>query len=45
MAVRKRTSRARRAANQPALRGLYPPIEPYRTGYLRVSDLHEIYFE
>jgi proline iminopeptidase len=27
------------------LRGLYPPIEPYRKGYLRVSDLHEIYFE
>lgn len=25
--------------------GLYPPIEPYRTGYLRVSDLHELYFE
>jgi proline iminopeptidase len=24
---------------------LWPDIEPYRTGYLRVSDLHEIYFE
>lgn len=24
---------------------LYPPIEPYRTGFLKVSDLHEIYFE
>jgi proline iminopeptidase len=24
---------------------LYPPIEPYRTGYLRVSDVHEIYYE
>ena len=24
---------------------LYPPAEPYRTGRLRVSDLHEIYFE
>jgi len=23
-------------------RSLYPPIEPYRTGRLRVSDLHEI---
>ena len=23
----------------------YPPIEPYRTGRLKVSDLHEIYFE
>jgi len=26
-------------------RTLYPPIEPFRTGRLRVSDLHEIYFE
>ena len=23
----------------------YPEIEPYRTGRLKVSDLHEIYFE
>lgn len=27
------------------MRDLYPPIEPYRQGYLRVSSLHEIYFE
>jgi proline iminopeptidase len=26
-------------------RPLYPPIAPYATGLLRVSDLHEIYFE
>lgn len=26
-------------------RTLYPPIEPYNTGRLRVSDLHELYFE
>jgi proline iminopeptidase len=26
-------------------RTLYPEIEPHRTGRLRVSDLHEIYFE
>src|SRR5215472_3090659 len=26
-------------------RGLYPPIEPLRTGFLRVSEVHEIYFE
>ncbi|XXF76841.1 prolyl aminopeptidase [Myxococcaceae bacterium GXIMD 01537] len=26
-------------------RTLYPPIEPYRTGHLRVSPLHEMYFE
>jgi proline iminopeptidase len=30
--------------NRPALE-LYPPIEPYNTGFLRVSDLHEIYYE
>jgi proline iminopeptidase len=27
------------------LRGFYPPIEPYRTGTLRVGGGHEIYFE
>lgn len=26
-------------------RGLYPEIEPYRTGYLRVSPLHDLYYE
>jgi proline iminopeptidase len=25
--------------------GLYPEIEPYSTGRLRVSDMHELYFE
>lgn len=24
---------------------LYPPIEPYETGFLQVSDLHRIYYE
>jgi proline iminopeptidase len=24
---------------------LYPPIEPYRSGYLQVSALHELYYE
>ena len=24
---------------------LYPPIEPYNSGWLAVSDLHEIYYE
>ena len=27
------------------MRDLYPPLEPYDTGALRVSDLHTIYFE
>jgi proline iminopeptidase len=26
-------------------RGAYPAIEPYNSGFLRVSDVHEIYFE
>ena len=25
--------------------GLWPQIEPFQTGYLKVSDLHEIYYE
>jgi proline iminopeptidase len=29
----------------PKLRELYPAIRPNRTGFLRVSDLHELYFE
>ena len=24
---------------------LYPPLSPYRSGFLRASDLHELYFE
>src|SRR5271169_6688792 len=28
-----------------ARRGYYPPIEPFRTGRLRVSPVHELYFE
>lgn len=26
-------------------RGLYPPVRAHRTGHLKVSDLHEIYYE
>jgi proline iminopeptidase len=40
LAKRKRASKA-----PAARRTLYPSIKPYRTGYLRVSDTHEIYFE
>ena len=28
-----------------ARRELYPPIEPYATGRLQVSDVHELYYE
>lgn len=39
-------SKRKRAAKAPTgLRGLYPAIKPYRSGHLRVSDLHEIYYE
>ena len=34
----------KRAAPQSAS-GLYPPIKPYNSGMLRVSALHEIYYE
>jgi proline iminopeptidase len=33
------------ARPQPKLRALYPPVDPYRTGTLRVSDVHELYYE
>ena len=29
----------------PALRRLYPPIEPYESGYLDVGDSHRLYWE
>ena len=25
--------------------GLFPPIEPFKTGYLKVSEIHEVYYE
>jgi proline iminopeptidase len=31
--------------SDPARRGYYPPIEPHRTGRLRVSGGHDLYFE
>jgi len=27
------------------MRELYPAVEPYATGRMRVSDLHELYYE
>jgi proline iminopeptidase len=33
------------AAGRVARQELYPPIEPHRSGWLRVSDRHEIYWE
>ena len=43
-AVTSRSS-ARVATPSPARRELYPPVEPFKQGYLRVSDVHEIYYE
>ncbi|HCO89341.1 MAG TPA: prolyl aminopeptidase, partial [Alphaproteobacteria bacterium] len=34
---------ANTAPQQTALRGLYPPIEPHRTGWLEVGDGHSVY--
>ena len=39
------TKRKRAARPASGLRGLYPAIAPHRSGYLRVSDVHEIYYE
>ena len=36
---------ARLGNRVPQRRELYPAIEPYKHGYLRVSDVHEIYYE
>jgi len=48
----KSTSRSIKARELPRLsqrsaprRELYPALEPFRHGYLRVSDIHEIYYE
>lgn len=39
-------AKRKRASRKPGgLRTLYPAVKPYRTGRLRVSDVHEIYFE
>src|SRR5215469_5169369 len=41
MKIAKKHSRSKPGAR----RTLYPAIRPYRKGFLRVSELHEIYFE
>jgi proline iminopeptidase len=45
--AKKKSSRAAKtkAASPARLRTLYPRVKPNRTGYLRVSDVHELYFE
>jgi len=34
-----------RSSENQAADKLYPPIQPYKTGYLKVSDLHEIFYQ
>jgi proline iminopeptidase len=50
--ARRKTPATRKSARRVPLtsraakrRSLYPAIEPFRTGMLRVSELHEIYYE
>jgi proline iminopeptidase len=38
-------AKRKRPAGARGLRGLYPAVKPYRTGMLRVSSEHEIYYE
>jgi proline iminopeptidase len=33
------------SARTPRAEALYPPLRPFRHGFLRASDLHEIYYE
>jgi proline iminopeptidase len=47
--AKRKTSRTVAATRNPKRKatrsGLYPPLRPYRTGRLRVSPIHELYFE
>ena len=48
--AKKKKKAAKAAKRKPAvraakLRNLYPAIKPYNSGMLRVSDVHQIYFE
>src|ERR1700721_3172035 len=38
-------SSSARSAGAPQRRELYPPIKPFKHGYLRVSEVHELYYE
>jgi hypothetical protein len=33
------------AQDRPAFRDLYPPIEPYHTADIKVSDIHTVHYE
>jgi len=40
-----KTAAPRKSSTRPKARKLYPAIKPYRSGYLRVSEVHELYYE
>lgn len=40
-----RSDAAAKGRSQRAASAFYPPIKPYQRGYLRVSNLHELYYE
>jgi proline iminopeptidase len=43
--VARRPSAKKKTQAKPKLNELYPPGAPYRSGFLKVSELHEMYFE
>jgi proline iminopeptidase len=43
--VARRCSAKKKTVTKPKLNELYPPVSPYRSGFLKVSELHEMYFE
>jgi proline iminopeptidase len=43
--VARRPSAKKKTRAKPKLNELYPPVSPYRSGFLKVSELHEMYFE
>jgi len=43
--MKRKSRRVRKAGRKAALRTLYPAIQPYRRGRLKVSELHDLYYE
>ena len=39
------TSSSSSSSPSPPLRQLYPPLQPYQSGFLQVSPLHRVYYE
>ncbi|MGH8262372.1 MAG: hypothetical protein ACRET4_02755, partial [Steroidobacteraceae bacterium] len=43
--MKKKSRKVRKTGRKAALRTLYPALQPYRRGRLKVSDLHDLYYE